>query len=291
MPDIHWSSERHWLLGLDLGPRSCGALQLARVLRQRLHARVVGVYVCELGMLGLAPGEDAALTLALRAEVERWLATLDAGATDAAVDATRLLDAVDAEDGLTEAAHGAAGVLIGRHLAHPAPLVRLGRVARRLLRLLPAPVIVVPPELAADEFAGPVLLASDLSDHSAAAARFAAAFARGLGRPLTCMHVGQPRWDGSHGLFEPTHRGATERATRAWASKHCPDAALVVEYGDPVERLSALAEHLHASLLVAGSGRPGVVERIFTGSTASAVAALAPCAVAVVATEQRPVSE
>lgn len=283
------SSELHWLLGLDLGASSCGAFQFARVLRRRLHTRVVGVYVCELWRLGMAPGEDATLTLTLRAEVGRWLATLDAGAPDAAVDATRLLDAVDAESGLTEAAHGTAGVVIGRHLAHPAPLVRLGRVARRLLRRLPAPVIVVPPELAADEFAGPVLLATDLSDRSAAAARFAAAFARGLGLPLTCVHVGQPRRDGTHGLLEPrreefdeTYREASERATRAWASEHCPDAALVFEYGDPVDRLSALAEHMHASLLVVGSGRLGMVERIFTGSTASAVAALAPCAVAVV---------
>lgn len=107
------------------------------------------------------------------------------------------------------------------------------------------------------------------------------AFARKLGRSLVCVHVGQPRWDGSYGLLEPrrdelraTYRGATERAAREWANQHCPDAALTYEYGDPVERLTALAEHRHPSLLVLGSGRPGMIERIFTGSTASIVAAV-----------------
>ena len=48
------------------------------------------------------------------------------------------------------------------------------------------------------------------------------------------------------------------------------------------ERLPAIAARLQASLMVVGSGRPGLVERIFAGSVASGVAALAPCAVAVV---------
>jgi nucleotide-binding universal stress UspA family protein len=283
------SNEFTWLVGIDLGPRSGGALQFARMLRQRIHAHVVGVYVAELWQFGVASGEGTAWTPGMRAGAEQWLAARNTGTPDAAIDAARILEAVDAESGLTEAASGAAGVVVGRRPAHPAPWSRLGRVARRLLRRLPAPVIVVPPELAADEFAGPVLLATDLSDRSVPAAELATKFARALGRPLSCVHVGQPRWGESHRLLEPrkdelraTYREAVEQATRVWASKHCPEAAPVFEYGDPVERLVALVEHMHPSLLVVGSGRPGMVERIFTGSTASAVAALAPCAVAVV---------
>lgn len=281
--------EPPWLLGLDLGPRCSGALQFARLLRERLHVRVVGVFVSEMWPLALPPGEGTALALSLRDEAGSSLATMPTADPGAAVDTTRIIDAVDAETGLSAAAREAAGVVLGRRVASTGAWTRLGRVARRLLRRLPAPVIIVPPELANDEFAGPVMLATDITDFSAAAARFAVAFARELGRPLVCVHVGQPRWDGSYGLLEPrrdelraTYREATERATRDWATRHCPDAELTHEYGDPVERLVALAEHVRPSLLVLGTGRPGMVERIFTGSTASTVAAAAPCAVAVV---------
>lgn len=277
-----------WLLGLDLGPNCGGARRFARLLREQLRMPVVGVYVQETWPLAVPPGEGAALTLSLRSAAERWLAELNAGAPGAAVDATRILDDVDAEAGLAAAAREACGVVVGRRAAAPGAWARLGRVARRLLRRLPAPVIVVPPELATDEFAGPILLATDLSDRSAAAARLATMFAATLERPLVCVHVGQPGWD-RHGLLAPrraeldaTCREATERSTRVWAAKHCPDAALMHEYGDSVERLVALAGHLRPALLVLGSGRPGLSERIFMGSTASSVAAVARSAVAVV---------
>jgi len=150
-------------------------------------------------------------------------------------------------------------------------------------------VIVVPPELANDDFAGPVVLASDLSARSVGAARFAASLARGLGRRLVCVHVGQPRWsaliDYTKPQWDELRRGwreATMRSASAWAGEFCPDAELVVEYGEPAEQLPAIAGVLEACLLVIGSGRPGLVDRIFTGSTASTVAAVAACAVAVV---------
>lgn len=284
--------EHPWLLGIDLGPRSGGALRFARLLRERLHARVVGVFVCEAWLLGVPPGEDATLRESLRSDAVRGLAGLDPGAPGSAVDATRIVDEIDAETGLTTAGQDAAGIVVGRRVASPNTWSRLGRVARRLLRRLPAPVIVVPPELAADDFAGPVLLATDLSDRSVAAARFAAALARRLARPLLCAHVGQPRWDETNAAAEPRwaelrrrYREETERVTRAWAREHCPDAELALEYGDPFDRLPALAQRLRPSLMVLGSGRPGMVERFFAGSTASVVAAIAPCAVAVVPPE------
>lgn len=281
--------ETPWLVGLDLGPRCSGALRFARLLREQLHMHVVGVYVREMWPFALPLGEVTALTLPPRTGAEGWLAALNAGKPGAPVDAARIVHDIDAVVGLSTTAREAAGVVVGRRAAAPNAWTRLGRVARQMLRRLPAPTIVVPPELASAEFTGPVMLATDLSDHCAAAARFAVAFARKLGRPLVCVHVAQPRWDGSHGLLEPrrdelhaTYREATERATRDWANRLCPDAAITSEYGEPVERLTELVEHSRPSLLVLGSGRPGMLERIFTGSTASTVAAVAPCAVAVI---------
>lgn len=286
------TSKSHWLIGLESSPRCSGALQFARWLRETLHTRVHGLYVSEMWRYGVPPGDGAALLMAMRGETERWLASLPTGVAGAAVDETRIVDEIDAENGLARAGREAVGILVGRRIASERSWGRLGRVARRLLRELPAPVIVVPPELAAASFGGPVILATDLGDASLTAARFAAWFARKVDRPLICVHVGEPRWDGLFDEEEPgwaelrdAYRSTTERAARAWVAEELPAAELVVEYGDPTERLPAVAVRRQASLLVVGSGRPGLVQRIFVGSVASAVAAFAPCAVAVVPPE------
>lgn len=283
------TSERPWILGLDLGPRSSGVLRFARLLRQQLHAHVVGVVVCEAWLVGLPPGEDAIIRDSRRSEAERWLADLNVGAPDAAVDETQIVEEVDVESGLTGAAQGAAGVIIGRRSPTPEAWSRLGRVARRLLRRLPAPVLVVPPEVTDDDLSGPVVLATDLTERSVAAARFAVGLARRLARPLLCVHVAQPRWEETYDPSEPRwtelrrrYREETERSAHTWAGDHCPGAELTVDYGDPIDRVPVLARRMHASLIVVGSGRPGMLERFFAGSTASIVAAVAPCAVAVV---------
>jgi nucleotide-binding universal stress UspA family protein len=283
------SNQTQWLLGLEPSPRSSGALQFARWLRETLHGHVLGVHVSELWVLGFSEGVGAGYLVAARAETERWFATLRPGAADAAIDATEILDANDAESGLAEAGRGALGILVGRRVAGDGAWVRLGRVTRRLLRRLPAPVIVVPPEVTADTLRGPILLASSLDEPSVSAARFAVRFAQQAGRPLVCVHVGQPRWDEGFSDVDPrwaelraSYRDATERSARRWVDEHCPGAALVFEYGDPAEHLPAVAGLLQASLLVLGSARPGLAVRMFAGSTASLTAAIAPCAVAVV---------
>lgn len=283
------TTEPRWLIGLELSPRCGGALQFARFLRRTIHARVGGVYVQELWLTGVPPGEAAAYAFRLRAEAEKWLDTLAAGAPEAAVDATEILDQIDAETGLASIGRGAAGILVGRRVASERGWSHLGRVARRLLRSLPAPVIVVPPELASDAFAGPVVFASDLTAASVGAARFATALARALDRRLVCVHMGEPRWSESFDYTKTRwqelrrqYREATDQAALAWVTEHCAGAELVIEYGTPVDQLPAVAARLEACLLVVGSKRLGLVERIFTGSTASAVAATATCAVAVV---------
>lgn len=286
--------QQPWLLGLDLTPRSGGALQFARWLRGKLRAPILGVHISELWITGLVPDEGSAYLFALRSEAERWLDTLDAGAAGSAVDEVKIFDDVDAEGGLAAAAAGAPAIIVGRRVAGEGTWVRLGRVTRRLLRSSPAPVVVVPPELATGTFSGPVLLASEIGEDSVAAARFAVSLARQLGRPLVCIHVGQPRWEEARAAEVPIweelrrkYRAAVQRQAREWAQVHCPDAELVVDYGDPQEQLTAAAARLGACLLVVGSHCPGLVERFFVGSTSSALAATAGCAVAVVPAHPR----
>lgn len=281
-------SEPHWLIGLESSARSDGAVHFARWLRGSLGGPVVGLHVSELWMLVLAEPGAAEYMATAREATERWLATLKSGTADAAFDGVELIDAVDAEHELARRGQGALGIVVGRYLAGESGWIRLGRVSRRLLRSLPAPVIVAPPELTADAFHGPVVLATDLGPASVAAVRFAARFARQAGRPLVCAHIGQPRWHSDVELLprwkalRDAYRAKVEREARAWVAEHCPDTELVLDYGAPGALLPALAERRQASLLVLGSRRLGLVDRLVDGSIASAAASIATCAVAVV---------
>lgn len=281
-------NEPHWLVGIEPSARSNGAIHFARWLRRALHVQVAGVYVTELWMLMLSEPGAAQFLATARASAESWLATMRAGSDDAAFDTVESAEAMDPEGELCARGQGALGIIVGRHPARERGWFRLGRVTRRLLRNLPAPVVVAPPELTADDFAGPVIFATDLGPASVAAARFAVTFARQTQRPLVCVHVAQPRWSEDVELapellsLREAYRARVARDAWNWASDHCPDAQLVIGYGDPAEYLPATAGQRHASLLVLGSGRPGLIERVFVGSTASAVASAASCAVAIV---------
>jgi nucleotide-binding universal stress UspA family protein len=281
-------NEPHWLVGIEPSARSSGAVHFARWLRRSLHVRVAGVYVTELWMLMLSEPGAAQFLATARASAESWLATMKAGSDDAAFDTVESAEAMDPEGELCARGQGALGIVVGRHPTRERGWIRLGRVTRRLLRNLPAPVVVAPPELTADDFAGPVIVATDLRPASVGAARFAVAFARQAQRPLVCVHVAQPRWSEDAELapellsLREAYRARSGRDARNWAADYCPDAQVVIGYGDPAEVLSAMARQRGASLLVLGSGRPGLIERIFVGSTASAVASAASCAVAIV---------
>ncbi|HEY0133736.1 MAG TPA: universal stress protein, partial [Nannocystis sp.] len=114
--------------------------------------------------------------------------------------------------------------------------------------------------------------------------------AAAVGRPLELIHVGQahdgdmlgaldPRWKIEH----EGHRAEVLAAVNAWTFEHslgdCPRRVL---FGEPVAEIAGAAAELHAALVVVGSRQLGVGARIFTTSTASALAGVAGCAVAVV---------
>ena len=132
-------------------------------------------------------------------------------------------EANQAEDGLAHAAEGAAGLVIGRAArAGEESFVRLGPVARRLLRRLPGPVVVAPRDLMAVP-PGPILLATDLGDATAAALPFAQRLAARHGRPLELVHIGEPRNSDLIDELEPSwltareeYRAEVERAYDVW---------------------------------------------------------------------------
>jgi nucleotide-binding universal stress UspA family protein len=211
-----------------------------------------------------------ALVGAADAALRRVAGSLPGGAP---LSAARVVVADVAEDALASVAASVDALIVGRIAPREGmSLVRLGRVARHLLRRVPVPVMVVPPDLRQSAIgSGPIVLATDLGAHSVAAGLLARRLANEIGRPLVIAHVVsdvQP-----HVLFGPSIRpqptGADLAAAdiEAWiaANDLAPATAQLVE-GDTVERLMELARKHEAPFVVCGSRRLSMVERIFSSS-------------------------
>ncbi len=286
-----------WIVGLDLRLASQGALRFASWLARESRAadgeELVGVHVLE----------EEHLRLVLRYHhLDEVIARARTSAEEAlaAEGAARLIRELEvvrdlrAEEGLEKArtSHRADAVIVARHAGREShAIVRLGRVARRLLRTLASPVIVVPPDLRADEIGeGPVLALTGLGDDSLAALRFAGRMAQRLGRELGIAHaVAVPEEFGAYlppqtlGRLLEVNQREGEQALAEWMKAHGLSAdALAVLQGGAVERALEHASAEGSPLLVTGSRQLSSVERVLLASTGSALAAAAPFAVAVV---------
>lgn len=276
------STANSWIVALDLRDRSRGALAFAGWLGAAGES-VVGAYVLEAWSRPYIRGDVEA---DLRAAAARAAQALGCRPPERIVTE----EAETAEAGLARMAFGAAGLIVGRVAAHPRrALSRLGPVARRLLRQLPAPVVVVPPTLVRVA-AGPILLATDLGPASDDAALFARDLAARVGRDLEVVHVGEDFYEEDDEVRDPVwqrardaYRAEVAQDTERWAAAQGLAAApRHLRHGDPVLELADLAEARDAALVVVGSRRLGLPARFFLSSTASALAGLAACPVAVV---------
>jgi nucleotide-binding universal stress UspA family protein len=290
-----------WIVGLDLRPSSQGAIRFAAWLAGQSRAEdgeeLVGIHVLE----------DEHLRLVLRYHhLDEVIAGARASAeaalaAEGAAPRIRELQVVRglrAEEALEEAraSHGADALIVGRHAGREShAIVRLGRVARRLLRTLASPVVVVPPDLGADEIGeGPVIALTGLGDDSLAAFRFAQRMARRLGRELGLAHaVPLPEEFGapylpqqSLGRLLEENQQEGRLALAEWMKTHGlrADATTVLQ-GEAVERAVEHARAEGSPLVVTGSRHLSAVERVLVASTGSALAAAAPFAVAVVPPE------
>lgn len=286
-----------WLVGMDLSDRGQGALGYARWLSGVLPAsqdHFTGIHVLE----------EADLRQLLRyhhlEEVEKNAAAAadrvvqSVGAEQALAD-RKVVCGRSAEESLGDLVRqpGVRGLIIGRQARRGEKrVVRLGRVARRLLRHLPAPMIVVPPDLQPSGVGdGPVLLAASIDADSSGAAEFAKKIAADLGRPLAVVHV-VPGDDylaaemvpaGVAGDFFRELRKDHERNLMAWMHTH----QLVgvphhLTEGSVVDRLAEVARDERSPLIVCGSRGMGLGMRLFSSSVATDLAAACEVAVAVV---------
>jgi nucleotide-binding universal stress UspA family protein len=287
-----------WIVGLDLRPTGQGALRFAHWLGAATRQGAptfVGVHVLEEPTLQAALRYHHLDELVGSAREQAEMLVRNAGASDVVTE-LHVVQGVHAEQSLEAAcvAHHAEGLIVGRQAPREGHhLLRLGKVARRLLRSLAEPVIVVPPDWdpAAGTAGGPVVCATNLDDNGAAAARFAAEVAARLGRGFVLVHaVAVPEDYGAHYIPAATRekiaaeaQAEGERALAAWiAELDLPGATAVVRQGHVTEQVLRVATESQAAMIVTGSRRLSTLERVLLTSVGSELAATSPCPVAVV---------
>ena len=279
-----------WLVGVDLHGRAGGAVAFARWLAARAKGdELLGVHVFGEALLdGADPSVDVGQ---LQKLFDASLASLRG---DGCFAELGLHPAKTIIEGLAEVAEEkhADALVVGRiKRTDRVALSRLGRVARRLLRSLPRPVVVVPPDLDADRIGdGPIVLATDLTEGSVGAARFATRLAEHLGLPMLVVHVVPLPSDYQALMPPPQLRTVVERfstggteALDRWAAEHVPtEARRRATIGSVEFEIMDALRQANGSMLVVGAHGRSTVSRLFAPSMASEMAAAAPVPVAVV---------
>jgi nucleotide-binding universal stress UspA family protein len=282
-----------WILGVDLRARCGGALRFGAWLSSVAPGEaLVPVHALE---------EEHLLLLLRFQHLDEVLAETRAAAERAIAGAgcagrvpePRIVQGRRAEEVLAHAAEAesAGAIVVGRIARRGAhPMVRLGRVARRLVRHLPAPVVLVPPDL--EQLGrGPVVALVSLEPDSLRACRFARDLARAVSRPLAVLHaVPDPADAGPYGL--PGAAVAQLRADTVLAARERLDGWLAaadvvaetaeVRVGDPAEQALALGVERDAAVAVTGATRRHAAQRLYAPSVGRALACAAPWPVAIV---------
>lgn len=234
--------------------------------------------------------EPSALLAASHQAVETQLARTETREQFASL---HVLPETTAEVGLAGLVQGipGTGLIVGRRSKSSEDrFVRLGRVARKLLRSLPSPVIVTPPDLGPELGEGPIVFATDCGDDSIAAYQFAASLAQRLNRKLCLVYVvSMPDVWMQDVLLQPFAAVRTnmledgEKVVDKWIEQNqfAVDER-VVAVGDIVASIDDVAASRRAPVVVCGSRRLGPWARIFVNSVASELAAASQCPVAVI---------
>lgn len=284
------------IVGVDIRRRSQGAVRFGTWLRMQLGPEAV-----ELLPVHVLPHDELMLQLRRRhlsevLEQTRAAVTtvLDEAGCGELGESLEVVQAMTPEQHLARMVDqaGADGLVIGRSaLREDRALVRLGQVARRLARSLPSPVTIVPPDLEQSDLGdGPILCAVSPDPGSLAAARAAFDLARSLGRGLCLLYVAPlaevlgtsmigPAYDDDIAMEMDLGRKTMER----WCQGHgLPAEDLTVVAGDPATKVLEQARALRSPLIVCGSRRLDLVQRLFSASLGTALARHSPVPVMIV---------
>jgi nucleotide-binding universal stress UspA family protein len=284
-----------WVVGIDLRPHCHGAINFAAWLHahdKTGQAVLEALHVVESRLFDL-PESPARAELLGRAKQ----ATIAALTARNALDVFAHVDAIEGEDVIdTLAAAGAlastTGIIVGRRASEKDDrMIRLGKVARRLLRRLESPVFVVPPDLEQGHIgAGPILCAVDLDANGVEVARFGERLGAAVGRQVRLIHVvdaGDPI--GLEYLPEVTwndmrQASQSDGQTRLaqWRDGAGLSAEALIAQGQTVPKLISAARELDACMILCGSRQLSLAQRIWLSSIGSTLAAAAHLPVGVV---------
>jgi nucleotide-binding universal stress UspA family protein len=289
-----------WVVGVDLRPHSHGAINFAAWLHaqdQTGQAEFEALHMVESDLFELpdAPPRAAVLGRAKQA-------TIAALTARNALEVFAHVDAIEADDVIdTLAAAGAlatsTGLIIGRRAAESETrVVRLGKVARRLLRRLESPVFVVPPDLERAHIGdGPIVCAVDLNQQGVDVARFGERLGEAIGRPARLVHVidhGDPiavaylpevMWTDLHTRSRETGQAELNK----WREEAGLTAYTLLAHGQTVTQLISAARELDACMILCGSRQLSLAQRMWISSIGSTLAAAAHLPVGVIPSPSR----
>ena len=282
----------NWTLGLDLRDGAEGPLIFARWLQAQLEgAELDALHVIEKEQLSFLASADKQAQAKALAE-DALGRTLERCGESSPLAGARFVEGSPV-DALAKASAGNTGLILGRLAPRGKDqILRLGSVARRLLRQLPAPSVVVPPDLSREQIGkGPIVLACDAQPDSLGAARYALQLSQQLGRELVLAHVVPMPYGWSVGYLpaESLHqiradlRANGGRTLERWATEHGLSGRRgLVREGLVAEELARIAKDEDALTIVVGSRKLNAVERLFVASVGSELAASATVPVFVV---------
>jgi nucleotide-binding universal stress UspA family protein len=187
-------------------------------------------------------------------------------------------------------------IVMGTHGASGFEHLVLGSITEKVLRKAPCPVLTVPPRLRSQSRLPfqRLLCATDFSDTSASAVRFALSLARESGACLTLLHVlewpwhepPQPRIEElppEQGFALAMFRRDAETRARQQLELLVPQprsrVRIDVVSGTPYEQVLAIADRDKSDLIVLGVGRRSALNLTLLGSTANHVVRAAACPV------------
>ncbi len=271
-----------WLVAVDLEESREGALGWARWMRTcDADAQLVVVHAVDVAT-SLALPRAQTVMRHVKKFVQTRLPEVE----------MRVLEQRPPEDALGRAVsiHAADALVLGRRASRDEDaIVRLGAVARRVLRRLPAPVLVCPPDMVGAEIPnGPILVCVDRDGLAASALAFGRALADATGLPLQAITAVPPAFPSgvtylptaAHTAGDPA---GDEAEVRAWLTEQPGDPVeLLVAEGRVLPAILRASEDVGASMLVCGSRLLSAGERIFNTSVGTALAATARVPVAVV---------
>lgn len=278
----------HWIVATNLRDDSRGALEFAawlhRHVRERSEHPATALAVIREGGF-VDTGETRQL-------IEERV--LEAASTfvrrSPARDVVDRVDVRRAEDVATALSEAAAAPDTALIMGRAAPrenrrLVRLGTVARRTLRRLGGPVVVVPPDWTTGlSGEGPIVVAVDATAPSLAAIAFAEQVAAAVGRPLLAVQAIRGVAALGSAFLTPAeftesrdrqHRQEVEELVTFLADHGHGSLTVRSVPGPTLHTILDVAEDVEAAMIVCGSRRLSLVERIVSASVGSELASFA----------------